>query len=196
MELGVKWESVDWCMGVMVVLFDICKCNVLMVDLGNVGYLVLVGEICSWGLEFDFVGQVMQCWCLNVSLVFNDVEILCDNMLEVGGCLFNVFKVNGSVLVVYENVFFNGQCYGIGGGVICVGKCLGQVCMQVEVDVGKVVFDLFGYIIVKLVVYWCISFMLCLMLDVDNFFDKIYYISLYSWLWVMLGIVCIVIVGF
>ena len=127
--------------------------------------------------------------------MLNDVEISRDNTLEVGGRLLNVPKVNGSVLAVYENAFSNGQRYGIGGGVTRVGKRLGQARTQAEADAGKAAFDLPGYTTAKLVAYWRISPTLRLTLDVDNLFDKTYYTSSYSRLWVTPGTARTVTVG-
>lgn len=195
MELGAKWESADQRMGATAALFDIRKRNVLTADPGNAGYSVSAGEIRSRGLEFDFAGQVTQRWRLNASLVLNDVEISRDNTLEVGGRLLNVPKVNGSVLAVYENAFSNGQRYGIGGGITHMGKRLGQARTQAEADAGKAAFELPSYTTAKLVAYWRISPTLRLTLDVDNLFDKTYYTSSYSRLWVTPGTARTVTVG-
>jgi iron complex outermembrane receptor protein len=195
LELGAKWESADRRMGATAALFDIRKRNVLTADAGNAGYSVSAGEIRSRGLEFDFSGQVTQRWRLNASLVFNDVEITRDHTLEVGGRLLNVPRANGSVLAVYENAFSNGQRYGIGGGVTHMGKRLGQARTQAEADAGKAPFDLPGYTTAKLVAYWRISPTLRMTLDVDNLFDKTYYTSSFSRLWVTPGAARTVTVG-
>jgi len=119
--------------------------------------------------------------------VLNDVEITKDNTLEVGGRLLNVPKVNGSVLAVYENAFANGQRYGIGGGVTHVGKRLGQARTQAEANAAIPAFDLPRYTTTKLVAYWRINPALRVTLDIDNLFDRTYYASSYSRLWVTPG---------
>lgn len=195
LELGTKWESADKRMGATAALFDIRKRNVLTADPVNTGYSVAAGEIRSRGLEFDFAGQLTTNWRLNASLVLNDVEITKDNTLEIGGRLLNVPKVNGSVLAVYENAFANGQRYGIGGGVTHVGKRLGQARTQAEANAAIPAFDLPSYTTAKLVAYWRINPSLRATLDVDNLFDRTYYTSSYSRLWVTPGTARTITVG-
>ncbi|KQU90336.1 hypothetical protein ASC78_20545 [Variovorax sp. Root318D1] len=195
LELGTKWESADQRIGATAALFDIRKRNVLTSDPVNTGYSVSAGEIRSRGLELDFAGQVTKNWRVNASLVFNDVEIAKDNSLEVGGRLLNVPKVNGSVLAVYEDALANGQRYGIGGGVTYVGKRLGQARTQAEANAGTPAFDLPSYTTAKLVAYWRLNPTLRLTLDVDNLFDKTYYASSYSRVWVTPGTARTITVG-
>ena len=187
LELGTKWESADQRMGATAALFDIRKRNVLTSDPANAGYSVAAGEVRSRGLEFDFSGQISKHWRLTASLVLNDVEIAKDNTLEAGGRLLNVPRVNGSVLAVYEDGLANGQRYGIGGGVTHVGRRLGEARTQAEAKAGKPAFDLPAYTTAKLVAYWRINPTLRLTLDVDNLFDKTYYASSYSRVWVTPG---------
>jgi iron complex outermembrane receptor protein len=195
LEFGTKWESADQRIGATAALFDIRKRNVLTSDPVNTGYSVSAGEIRSRGLELDFAGQVTKNWRVNASLVFNDVEIAKDNSLEVGGRLLNVPKVNGSVLAVYEDALANGQRYGIGGGVTYMGKRLGQARTQAEANAGTPAFDLPSYTTAKLVAYWRLNPTLRLTLDVDNLFDKTYYASSYSRVWVTPGTARTITVG-
>jgi iron complex outermembrane recepter protein len=187
LELGSKWESADKRMGATAALFDIRKRNVLTTDPSNTSYSIAAGEIRSRGLEFDVAGQLTRSWRVNASLVLNDVEIIQDNTLEVGGRLLNVPKVNGSVLAVYEDGLANGQRYGIGGGLTHMGKRLGQARTQAEANAGTPAFDLPAYTTAKLVAYWRLSPNLRATLDVDNLFDSTYYTSSYSRLWVAPG---------
>jgi len=187
LELGTKWESLDQRIGATAALFDIRKRNVLTADPVNTGFSIATGEVRSRGFEFDVAGQITARWRVNASLVLNDVKIAKDNTLEVGGRLLNVPKVNGSVLAVYENVFDNDQRYGIGGGVTYVGQRLGQARTQAEARADVAAFELPSYTTAKLVGYWRVSPRLRLTLDVDNVFDRTYYTSSYSRLWVTPG---------
>jgi len=182
LELGSKWESADKRLGATAALFDIRKRNVLTTDPVNTGYSVAAGEIVSRGLEFDVSGQLSAHWRVNASLVLNEVEVTRDHTLEVGGRLLNVPRVNGSVLAVYE-----GPRYGLGGGVTHMGQRLGQARTQAEANAGTPAFELPAYTTAKLVVYWRFSPALRLSLDVDNLFDRTYYSSSYSRLWVTPG---------
>ncbi|MBT9493177.1 MAG: TonB-dependent siderophore receptor [Paucibacter sp.] len=187
LELGSKWESADRRIGATAAVFDIRKRNVLTADPVNAGYSAAAGEIRSRGLEFDLAGQLSLHWRLNASLVLNDVEIMRDNNLEVGGRLLNVPKLNGSVLAVYEGVFADGQRFGLGGGVTHMGERLGQARTQAEAKAGTAAFMLPAYTTAKLVAHWRLNPRLRLTLDVDNLFDTSYYTSSYSRLWVAPG---------
>ncbi|KQP22932.1 TonB-dependent siderophore receptor [Pseudorhodoferax sp. Leaf267] len=187
LELGAKWESADRRMGATAALFDIRKRNVTTADPANPGFSIATGEVRSRGLELDLAGQLTTHWRVNASLVLNDVEILRDNTLEVGGRLLNVPRVNGSLLAVYDDALANGQRYGIGGGVTHMGRRLGQARTQAEANAGTPAFELPAYTTAKLVGYWRLNPLLRLSLDVDNLFDKTTYTSSYSRLWVTPG---------
>lgn len=186
-EVGLKFQSEDQCSGVMLVVFDIIKQNVLIIDLVNVFFLIVVGEVCSKGVELDVNVCLGYYWWFIGNLVYIDVYVSKDNILVVGLWLINVFCVLGSVLVVFEDVFVSGLFYGIGGGLNYVGNCIGD-------QVGS--FKLFVYVMVCVLVYWQFMFKMKLLLDVNNFFNKWYYSSFYSNVWIMLGDECIVMLVF
>ncbi|CAN7676375.1 TonB-dependent siderophore receptor [Acidovorax sp. LjRoot117] len=187
LELGAKWESSDKRIGATAALFDIRKRNVLTSDPANAGFSVAAGEVRSRGLELDLAGRLGAHWRVNASLVINDVSIARDNLLEVGGRLLNVPRVNGSVLAVYEDALANGQRYGVGGGITHMGQRLGQARTQAEANAGTASFDLPSYTTAKLVAYWRLSPTLSVTLDVDNLFNAKHYTSSYSRVWVTPG---------
>ncbi|SFD44474.1 TonB-dependent siderophore receptor [Paracidovorax konjaci] len=195
LELGVKWESADQRMGATAAVFDITKRNMLTTDPVDSSFQITAGKVRSRGAEFDLAGQLSTHWRLNASLVLNDVEVLRDNTLEVGGRLLNVPRVNGSVLAVYEDALANGQRYGVGGGITHVGKRLGAARTQAEAAAGTPAFDLPAYTTAKLVAYWRLTPAVRLTLDVDNVFDKTYYTTSVSRLWVTPGSARAVTVG-
>lgn len=186
LELGAKWESADQRLGATAALFDIRKRNAVTSDPANPGFSITAGEVTSRGFEFDLGGQVTQRWRLHASLVLNDAEVSRDNTLEVGGRVLNVPRVNGSVLAVYENTL-GGVRFGLGGGVTHVGERLGQARTQAPADQATPAFELPAYTTAKLVGYWRLSDALRVSLDVDNLFDKTYYVSSYSRVWVSPG---------
>lgn len=187
LELGTKWESADRRLGVTAALFDIRKRNVLTSDPANPGFSLSAGEVRSRGMELDLAGQITTHWRLNASLVLNDVEVRRDHVLEAGGRLLNVPRVNGSVLAVYEDALASGQRYGIGGGVSHVGRRLGEARTQAEAAAGAAAFELPSYTTAKLVGYLRLNPTMRLSLDVDNLFDRTYYSSSFSRLWVTPG---------
>lgn len=183
-EAGAKWQRADGRLGTTLALFDIAKTSVVTADPANPGFSITSGKLRSRGAELDFSGQLTERWRLNASLLYNDVEVLRDNTLEVGSSLINVPRVNGSVLGVYENTFANGSRYGIGAGVTHVDERLGETRTQASADAGRAAFVLPAYTTAKLVAYWRASPRLRLSLDVDNLFDETYYSTSVSPLWV------------
>ena len=187
LEFGAKWERADRRLGATAALFDIRKSNVLTADPVNAGFSTTAGEIGSRGLEIDVAGQITRNWRLNASFVWNDVKVLKDNVLEVDGRLLGVPRINGSVLAVYEDVVFDRQRIGVGGGITYVGERLGQARTQAEATAGTAAFDLPSYTTARLVAWWRLSPTLRLTLDVENVFDTVFYTSSYSRVWVTPG---------
>lgn len=187
LEFGAKWERADRRLGATAALFDIRKSNVLTADPVNAGFSTTAGEIGSRGLEIDLAGQVTRNWRLNASFVWNDVKVLKDNVLEVDGRLLGVPRINGSVLAVYEDVVFDRQRIGVGGGITYVGERLGQARTQAEATAGTAAFDLPSYTTARLVAWWRLSPTLRLTLDVENVFDTVFYTSSFSRVWVTPG---------
>jgi iron complex outermembrane receptor protein len=68
-----------------------------------------------------------------------------------------------------------------------MGKRLGQARTQAEANAGTPAFDLPAYTTAKLVAYWRLNPTLRVTLDVDNLFDRTYYTSSYSRVWVTPG---------
>lgn len=177
LELGGKWQAPDGGLGATLALFDIVKENVLTGDPANPGNQIAAGRVRSRGAEVDFSGQLGEHWRLNGSLSWNDVEVLRDNILHVGGSLINVPRINSSLLAVHERKLYDGGLWGIGGGVTYTGDRLGEAYTQAQADAGIPSFELPGYTVAKLVAYWRIDPTLRLSLDVDNLFDRTYYTS-------------------
>lgn len=187
MEAGVKWERPDGRIGATLALFDIRKQNVLTADPVEPGFSTATGEVRSRGVEFDLAGQVTERWRVNTSFVYDEVEILRDNAFVVGSSLINVPKVNGSLLAVREGTLTGGSLYGFGGGVTHTGERLGEGRTRAAALAGRPAFMLPAYTTAKFVAYWRPNANLRITLDIDNLFDKTYYISSVSPLWVTPG---------
>lgn len=187
LELGVKWESLDKRLGATWALFDIRKDNVVTSDPVNPGFSIAAGEVRSRGMEFDLAGQVTRQLRVNASLVMNDVEVLRDNTLEVGGRLLNVPRVNGSVLAVHEFALDNGQGMGLGAGATYVGKRLGEARTAAQAASGAAIFDLPAYTTAKLLWFWRLSPQLRVNVDIDNLFDRPIYTSSFNRVWITPG---------
>lgn len=195
LEAGMKWEHANGRIGATLAGFDIRKRNVLTVDPANPGFSVPSGEVRSRGAEFDLSGQVTQAWRVNASFVYDDVEILRDTTFEVGSSLINVPRINGSVLAVYESALPNGTRFAIGGGATHMGERLGEGRTRAAAQAGQPSFVLPAYTTAKAVAYWRPNARLRLTVDVDNLFDKTYYASSVSPLWVTPGAGRTVVIG-
>ena len=186
-EVGAKWENARKTLGGTAAIYDIRKKNVLTTDPGNPSNSITAGEVRSRGMDFDVTGQLTSHWRLNASLSYIDASVLRDNRLEVGGRLLNIPKVNGSVLVMYEDALAGGGRYGLGGGLTYSGRRLGEARTQDDIRNGNAAFELPAYTVAKLAAYWRINPNLRLSLDVENLFDKEYYPNSFQRTWVTPG---------
>lgn len=178
LEAGVKWQTADQRLGATAAVFDIRKRDVLTA-MGNSGFSMAAGEVRSRGIELEASGQLTASWRVNGSLTWLDAGITKDATLPVGSRLLNVPRLNASLLAVHEGSTASGQRFGIGGGVAYNAHRLGQN--------GAPEFQLPSYTVAKLVGYWRVGPQWRLSLDVDNLFDRTYYTSSYSQLWVAPG---------
>jgi iron complex outermembrane recepter protein len=181
LEAGLKWQTADQRLGATAAIFDIRKRDVLTTDPDEThsGYSVTAGEVRSRGIELEASGQLTPAWRINSSLTWLDAEVTQDTTLAVGSRLLNVPRLNASLLAVREGATSAGQRYGVGGGVSYTAHRLGQN--------GAPEFQLPSYAVAKLTAYWRATSALRLSLDVDNLFDRSYYTSSYSRLWVAPG---------
>ncbi|MEC4722068.1 TonB-dependent receptor [Noviherbaspirillum sp. CPCC 100848] len=186
-EVGAKWENESKTLGATLALYEIRKKNVLTADPVNAGFSIAAGEVRSRGMDFDLTGQLSRNWRLNASLAYIDASVERDNLLEAGGRLLNIPRINGSVLAMYEDAFSDGTRYGIGGGFTYSAKRLGEARTQAQAAAGAPAFELPSYTVARLAAYWRISPALRLSLDVDNLFDKTYYTSSFQRTWVTVG---------
>ena len=188
LELGGKWQRHDGRMGATLALFDIVKDNVLTGDPSNPGNQIAAGRVRSRGAEADLSGSLGAYWRINASLSWNDVAVLRDNTLQIGGSLINVPRLNASVLAVHEHAIARGGVLGVGGGLTHTGRRLAGAYTQLQADAGIAPRQLPAYTVARLVGYWRIDTRLRLSLDVDNLFDRRYYTSsVAATPWVALG---------
>lgn len=187
LEAGVKWESRDKRQGATIALFDIKKRKVLTADPANPGFSIVAGEVRSRGLDADYSGQLAPAWRANASLSLIDASVTRDYTLERGSRLLNIPRVNGSLLLVYENAAAALGRFSFGGGVTYTGRRLGEVRTQTQADSNAAAFELPGYALGKLVAHWHLRRNLSLSLDIDNVFDRTYYTSSYQRTWITPG---------
>lgn len=177
-EAGVKFDSDDRRTGATLAVFEIRKRNVLATDPSDPSYYIAAGAARSRGVELDVAGQVGRHWRVSGSLALTDAEITQDTRLAPGTPLTNVPRTSGSLLAVYEDAAPVGQRYGIGAGLRYVGRRSGDV---------RDSFSLPAYVVVDLHGYWQYSRKVRVTFNVGNLFDKTYYASSYSNLWIAPG---------
>ena len=129
-------------------------------------------------MELDANARLGHHWRLTGNLAYTDAYVSKDNTLTVGSRLINVPRVSGSVLAVFEDASASGSPYGIGGGLNYVGNRTGD-------QAGS--FKLPAYVTARALAYWQFTPKMKLSLDVNNLFNKRYYSSSYSNVWIMPG---------
>lgn len=181
-ELGAKWDGADHAQGATLAVYDIRKRNALTSDPAQPGYSVAAGEVRSRGMDFDYTGALSRSWRANASLSYIDADIVRDNTLATDVGLLNVPRLNGSLLLMREL----GPLV-VGGGVTYSAKRPGEARTQAQALAGAARFDLPAYSVARLVAHWQLTPRLRLSLDVDNLFDRHYYVSSYQRTWISPG---------
>jgi len=177
-EAGIKFESADHRSAATLALFDIRKRNVLTTDPSNTSFQIAAGEARSRGVELDMAGRLGQHWRVNGSFAFTDAEVTQDARLQAGTPLANVPRTSGSLLAIYEDGAPIGQRYGVGGGIRYVGARSGD---------SQDTFSLPAHVLADVLAYWQYSKAVRVTLNVNNLFDRTYYTSSYSNVWIMPG---------
>ncbi|MCA3231614.1 MAG: TonB-dependent siderophore receptor, partial [Cupriavidus sp.] len=177
-EAGIKVDSTDRRTSATLAVFEIRKRNVLTTDPADAAFQVAAGEARSRGVELDVSGQLDTHWRLTGSFAYTDAEITQDSRLAAGTPLANIPRVSGSVMAIYEDKAPVGQRYGVGAGVRYVGSRSGDAQDS---------FSLPAYTLADLLAYWQYSKTVRVSLNVNNLFDRTYYASSYSSVWVTPG---------
>lgn len=177
-EAGIKVDSTDRRTSATLAVFEIRKRNVLTTDPVDAAFQVAAGEARSRGVELDVSGQLDTHWRLTGNFAYTDAEITQDSRLAAGTPLANIPRVSGSVMAIYEDKAPVGQRYGVGAGVRYVGSRSGDAQDS---------FSLPAYTLADLLAYWQYSKTVRVSLNVNNLFDRTYYASSYSSVWVTPG---------
>jgi iron complex outermembrane receptor protein len=163
-------------------LFDITKRNVLVSDSssGETVYSV-AGEVRSRGLELDASGQLSDRWSLIGSYAYTDAEVTKDPALQ-GKRLQNVAKHTGSLSAVYDvGSLLGGDDLRVGAGARYVGQREGDAKNSFNLP-GYTVADLFASYDTKIE-----GQKVKFQLNVKNLFDRTYYTSAASSVFVSMG---------
>lgn len=165
-----------------VALFDIHKRNVLVsITEGATSIYSVAGKVRSRGLEMDLSGQLTEQWSLIGSYAYTDAEVTEDPTYK-GKGLQNVAKNSGSVSAVYDfGTVVGGDQLRVGAGARYVGERAGDALNSFDLP-GYTVADAFATYDTK-VDGQKVKFQL----NVKNLFDRTYYTSAVSRLFVSMG---------
>ncbi len=183
-EVGTKLQTPDGKLSGTIALYDMTKSNILTSDPVNVGYSLAVGEAESKGVEVDATGQLpgdIQLW---LSYAYIDAKVTKSvldpdfgRVVAAGAPLINIPANSGSIMLS-RNFLIRDMVLTLGAGATYVDKRLGET---------GTAFDLPAYTLVKFMAALQPTDHLRFTLTVDNLFDKVYYPSSYSQLWVQPG---------
>ncbi|MFY0750016.1 TonB-dependent siderophore receptor [Pseudomonas sp. NFX5] len=182
-ELGAKLD-IPGRITASAALFTIDKRNVLVsVGSGANTIYSIAGQVRSRGLELDASGQLTDKWSLIGSYAFTDAEDIKDNdpTLE-GNRLQNVAKHTGSLSVAYDfGNIFGGDQLRVGTGARYVGERAGDAANDFNLP-GYTVADAFATYDTRID-----GQKVKFQVNVKNLFDRVYYTSAASRLFVSMG---------
>ena len=177
-ELGAKLETGK--LTGTVAVYDIRKRNVLTTNPANTDFAIAAGEVGSRGLELDVSGEMARGLRVSGAYAYTDATVTRgDNTIVTGSRFANVPRHSANLLATQQFALATGTA-SVGGGVQYVGKRLGDVAVSSS-------FTLPAYTTAKLLASYSPNAKLRLTLNVENLFNRSYYASSYSPLWVAPG---------
>ena len=177
-ELGAKLET-GKLTGTLAV-YDIRKSNVLTTNPANTDFAIAAGEVGSRGLELDVSGEVARGLRVSGAYAYTDASVTRgDTTIVTGSRLANVPRHSANLLATQQFALGTGTA-SVGGGVQYVGERLGDVAISSS-------FTLPAYTTARLLASYSPTAKLRLALNVENLFNRSYYASSYSQLWVAPG---------
>ncbi|WP_058050815.1 TonB-dependent siderophore receptor [Janthinobacterium sp. Ant5-2-1] len=177
-ELGAKLETGK--LTGTVAVYDIRKSNVLTTNPANTDFAVAAGEVGSRGLELDVSGEVERGLRVSGAYAYTNATVTRgDNTIVTGSRFANVPRHSANLLATQQFALGTGTA-SVGGGVQYVGERLGDVAVSSK-------FTLPAYTTAKLLASYSPTAKLRLALNVENLFNRSYYASSYSQLWVAPG---------
>ncbi len=178
-EVGAKFVTPDGRITSTLSLYKMRKSNVLTADL-QTGLSVAVGEAKSQGVEFDVNAKLPAGFEIFATYAYTDAG-WADDYGSAGvfknDPLLNIPKHQANILL-FKNFAIGDHEAMLGAGVTHLSKRLGQTAEN---------FYLPSYTIAKILGSFNITEQIKLSADVNNLFDKKYYASSYSALWVQPG---------
>lgn len=183
-EIGAKYVSTDGRITSTLSLFDMKKSNVLTADPADPNFSKPIGSATSRGIEFDLNAKLPAGFELFLNYSYTDAgwaQNLNDpnfnQPILKGDPLINIPKHQGNALL-FKTFSIGEHEAMLGAGVNHVGRRLGETATT---------FFLPSYTLVKLTGSFNVTEQIKISADVNNLFDKEYYASSYSQLWVQPG---------
>jgi iron complex outermembrane receptor protein len=197
-EVGAKFALFDDMLNGTIAAFETKKNNVLTADSNNPGFSRAAGKARSRGIEFDATGQLPAGFRLTVAYAYLDAESRTASQdaagfgfdINVGDPLINIPKNSGSALL-FKDFEFGEQKLTLGAGVNYVGKRLGETGYHFPTAAGVpfkgAFFTLPDYTLTRVSASFDVNEHFRVSGEVTNLFDKEYFPSSYSRLWIAPG---------
>ncbi|AYM79493.1 TonB-dependent siderophore receptor [Janthinobacterium agaricidamnosum] len=177
-ELGAKLETGK--LTGTVAVYDIRKSNVLTTNPANTDFAIAAGEVGSRGLELDVSGELARGLRVSGAYAYTNATVTRgDNTIVTGSRFANVPRHSANLLATQQFALGTGTA-SVGGGFQYVGERLGDVAVSSQ-------FTLPAYTTARLLASYAPNARLRLALSVENLFNRSYYASSYSQLWVAPG---------
>ncbi len=174
-ELGLKVDTPGGLAGTLA-LYRIVKENVLTPNPANTDFSIPAGAVASKGVEFDVAGQLHKRLKLSAAYAFTDARVTRgDNTIRTGSRFPNVPRHSANVLLVAGDAHAS-----LGGGLAYVGARFGDVAASSG-------FVLPGYTTARVLASYAPGPRWRVSANIENLFDRRYYASAYSQLWVAPG---------
>ena len=180
LEAGVKIDSAGGKLSTTLAVYRIDKKNVLTTNPLDTNFAISAGEVGSKGLELDVSGEIVRDVRLSAVYAWTDAAVTRgDNTIVTGSAFPNVPKQSANVLLTPRFRLGSGMAT-LGGGLNYVGERTGDVAVSST-------FRLPAYTTAQLIASYAPDDKLRFALNVANLFDKTYYASSYSKVWVNPG---------
>jgi len=174
-EIGAKVETPSG-IAATLALYRIDKKNVLTPNPLNTDFSLPAGEVASKGLELDLAGRLRPGLRISAAYAYTDARVTHgDNTIRTGSRFPNVARHSGNLLLVAGD-----ERASLGAGATWVGERFGDVAASSG-------FRLPAYTTARLLAAYAPDRRWRLALNVDNLFDRRYFASAYSQLWVAPG---------
>jgi iron complex outermembrane receptor protein len=177
-EVGAKYDNSK--LSGTLAVYKITKKNVLTTNPLNTDFSLPAGEVASKGVELDLSGELARNLKLSASYAYTDARVTKGDTTILTGSRFPNVPKNSASVVLSQTFALGTGTASFGGGVNYVGARLGDVAASSS-------FELPAYTIVRLLSSYAPNKKTRISLNVDNLFNKSYYASSYSQMWVMPG---------